>query len=108
MECRIDNHGACNGKVSSGIKPRFPFPPEGQAPLPSVLDLLRYIEEEPAPKLPSGKFSAEFEKFTGMCLIKDPDLRPNPATLLKEEFCIKGEGDLSDWAKSVMKLMGKE
>ncbi|KAJ3080851.1 MAP kinase kinase (MEK), partial [Quaeritorhiza haematococci] len=43
---------------------RFPFPPEGAPPLPSVLDLLRYIEEEPAPCLPPGKFSPEFEAFT--------------------------------------------
>ncbi|KAL3895932.1 MAG: hypothetical protein SGCHY_004400 [Lobulomycetales sp.] len=86
---------------------RFPFPPEGQAPLPSVLDLLRYIEEEPAPTLPTGKFSPEFESFTKMCLIKDPDLRPNPSALLKERFCILAERDggvelMSIWAKSVL------
>lgn len=45
---------------------RFPFPPEGQAPLPSVLDLLRYIEEEPAPTFLPGRFSEDFEKFIAL------------------------------------------
>jgi mitogen-activated protein kinase kinase len=43
---------------------RFPFPPEGHPPLPSVIDLLRYIEEEPSPTLPEGRFSEEFNDFT--------------------------------------------
>lgn len=43
---------------------RFPFPPEGHPPLPSVIDLLRYIEEEPSPALPEGKFSDDFDEFT--------------------------------------------
>jgi serine/threonine protein kinase len=93
---------------------RFPFPPEGQAPLPSVLDLLRYIEEEAAPTLSvyGDRFSKEFINFINLCLIKDPDLRPNPANLLKEAFCVKAEKEggvelMSIWAMSVLLKMGK-
>ncbi len=45
---------------------RFPFPPEGHSPFLSPMDLLTYIEEEPAPTLPPGQFSAEFEQFLAL------------------------------------------
>lgn len=38
---------------------RFPYPA-----LPSIIDLLRYIEEEESPCLPEDKFSLEFRDFT--------------------------------------------
>ncbi|RKP00372.1 hypothetical protein CXG81DRAFT_6645, partial [Caulochytrium protostelioides] len=65
---------------------RFPFPPEGHPPLPSVLDLLQFIEEEPAPELPADRFSQAFRDFTQRCLIKDPRHRPHPAMLLADPF----------------------
>lgn len=43
---------------------RFPIPGDGSSPLSSVLDVLKYIEEEPAPRLPAGEFSKDFEHFT--------------------------------------------
>lgn len=45
---------------------RFPFPPEGYSPFLSPMDLLTYIEEEPAPSLPPGQFSQEFEQFLAL------------------------------------------
>lgn len=82
---------------------RFPFPPEDHPPLPSVIDLLRYIEEEPSPSLPEGKFSQEFNDFCQLCLIKDPDVRGTPQQLLDHLFCTRVEEQLSlvDWATTV-------
>jgi mitogen-activated protein kinase kinase len=97
---------------------RFPFPPVGQAPLSSVLDLLRWIEEEPAPSLEGeGNFTPEFISFTqkwygfnlifGSSLIKDPDMRPNAEVLLQDPFVLAVEaedGDLREWAQMVLGL----
>ncbi|KAJ9100018.1 hypothetical protein QFC19_005836 [Naganishia cerealis] len=49
----------------------------------SILDLLQYIVNEPAPRLtPSGKYPREAELFIDDCLQKDPGLRKNPKELL--------------------------
>lgn len=38
----------------------------------SILELLQYIVNEPAPKLPVGKFSAACEEFVNATLRKEP------------------------------------
>ena len=38
----------------------------------SILELLQYIVNEPAPKLPSGKFSPQVEEFVNATLRKEP------------------------------------
>lgn len=38
----------------------------------SILELLQYIVNEPAPKLPGGKFSAACEEFVNATLRKEP------------------------------------
>lgn len=98
---------------------RFPFPPPDEPPLNSVLDLLRYIEEEPAPNVPSDEgFSPEFAAFIekwytsphkaigNTCsLKKDPEERPTAQELLLEEFCAREEecdGDLTAWANQIV------
>jgi mitogen-activated protein kinase kinase len=49
----------------------------------SILELLQHIVNEPAPKLtPEGRFPRESEEFVEMCLLKDPDARWTPQTLL--------------------------
>lgn len=49
----------------------------------SILDLLQYIVNEPAPRLtPPGKYPREAELFIDDCLRKDPGLRKNPKELL--------------------------
>lgn len=49
----------------------------------SILDLLQYIVNEPAPRLtPPGRFPREAELFVDDCLRKDPGLRKNPKELL--------------------------
>ncbi|KAH6566508.1 hypothetical protein BASA60_009440 [Batrachochytrium salamandrivorans] len=61
----------------------FPIPAEA---LPSIFDLLQYIEQEPSPTLPAGKFSPEFCEFTSLCLIKDARQRPHPKQLMDTAF----------------------
>jgi mitogen-activated protein kinase kinase len=49
----------------------------------SILELLRHIVNEPAPRLtPEGRFPKEAEEFVDACLLKDPDLRETPKELL--------------------------
>lgn len=91
----------------------FPYPP-----LPSVIDLLRYIEEEESPLLSEERFSSEIREFTGLwyaslhhlalwslldSLIKDMDRRPGPEVLLTVAFCanVMDSLDITDWAQSV-------
>ena len=80
----------------------FPYPP-----LPSIIDLLRYIEEEECPSLDPTKFSAEFIGFTRACLIKDPVTRPTPEELLEYPFLDLQDVDLTTWAHSLSLQMKK-
>ncbi|KAJ3293810.1 MAP kinase kinase (MEK) [Borealophlyctis nickersoniae] len=83
---------------------RFPFPPEDHPQLTSVLDLLQFIASEPAPTLPPGQYSLEFEEFTEMCLIKEADARPSPGRLIQTAFCqraIASGLDLRQWAMAI-------
>lgn len=74
----------------------FPFPAET---LSSVLDLLRYIEEEPAPTLDRRCFSESFCEFVSSCLIKDHLQRPGPQKLLQDPFLQTAGVDLAQWIK---------
>lgn len=57
----------------------------------SILDLLQYIVNEPAPRLtPPGKFPREAELFVDDCLLKDPGLRKNPKELLVSYHSVCG------------------
>ncbi|KAJ9107394.1 hypothetical protein QFC21_000844 [Naganishia friedmannii] len=79
---------------SSGAANRPPPPAAG--PNMSILDLLQYIVNEPAPRLtPPGKYPREAEVFVDDCLQKDPGLRKNPKQLL-----VTPE-DLEVWAKGM-------
>lgn len=58
-------------------------PAPAAGPNMSILDLLQYIVNEPAPRLtPPGKYPREAEVFVDDCLQKDPGLRKNPKQLL--------------------------
>lgn len=48
----------------------------------SILELLQHIVNEPAPRLPEGRFPKEAEDFVDTCLFKDPDARLTPKDLL--------------------------
>lgn len=56
----------------------------------SILDLLQYIVNEPAPRLvPVDKFPREAHIFVDDCLRKDPGLRKNPKELLVSRIVAK-------------------
>ncbi|KAI9009126.1 kinase-like domain-containing protein [Hyaloraphidium curvatum] len=75
---------------------RHPFPGSTL----SILELLQFVVNEPAPTLPPGQFTPEFEDFIAKCLQKDPEKRPTPAELLKHPWVQKvagTQGNVSDW-----------
>ncbi|KAL2913892.1 MAP kinase kinase (MEK) [Polyrhizophydium stewartii] len=85
----------------------FPIPAEA---LPSIFDLLEFIENEPSPTLPAGRFSPEFCEFTAACLIKDPKQRPHPKQLLDTAFlrqaaAMAGTGVLAQWTQSLVPVL---
>jgi mitogen-activated protein kinase kinase len=48
----------------------------------SILELLQHVVNEPAPRLPEGRFSPELIAFIDACLDKDVAKRPTPKALL--------------------------
>ena len=48
----------------------------------AIFELLDYIVNQPAPKLPAGVFSDEMRDFVDRCLKKNPNERPDLATLM--------------------------
>ena len=48
----------------------------------AIFELLDYIVNQPAPKLPTGVFSDEMRDFVDRCLKKNPNERPDLATLM--------------------------
>ena len=65
-------------------------------------DLLDVIVDEPAPTLPAGQFSAEFEDFIANCLRKQDESRASAEELLNHPFVTMHRGkDISQWAAIV-------
>ncbi|KAI9296218.1 Pkinase-domain-containing protein [Neoconidiobolus thromboides FSU 785] len=84
---------------------RFPFPGPGEPRL-AIVELLDYIVRMPAPKLNSTKgFSKECCEFVNDCLIKDSNLRPTPANMLKSNpFVLRSKSvklNLKQWIMEV-------
>jgi serine/threonine protein kinase len=48
----------------------------------AIFELLEYIVNQPPPKLPHKVFSVEMRDFVDRCLKKNPNERPDLATLL--------------------------
>lgn len=84
----------------------------------SILELLQYIVNEPAPKLPSGKFSREVEDFVNATLRKEPVgynakkkgplpkevARPTPKELLEYPWLLHSaatDTDVEAFARSI-------
>eukprot|EP00123_Amoebidium_parasiticum_P014238 comp22406_c1_seq1/m.33495 comp22406_c1_seq1/g.33495 ORF comp22406_c1_seq1/g.33495 comp22406_c1_seq1/m.33495 type:complete len:407 (-) comp22406_c1_seq1:234-1454(-) len=85
---------------------RFPIPPEGskRAGL-AIFELMEYIVNGPAPKLPNT-FSSDFQDFIAMCLIKDAAKRPSPAQLLDHPWladCTATNSDIVEWVNEALK-----
>lgn len=69
---------------------RFPFPPEGHAPL-TPIELLMYIVNSPVPELADEPalgiyWSSGFKSFLSRCLERDSALRASPTTLLEDPW----------------------
>ena len=65
-------------------------------------DLLDVIVDEPAPTLPAGQFSAEFQDFIANCLRKQDESRLSAEDLLNHPFVTMHRGkDISQWAATV-------
>lgn len=76
----------------------------------SILELLQYIVNEPAPRLPSGKFSTAMEEFVDATLRKEPVgydarkkgplpknvARPTPKELLEYRWMVDSQADDTD------------
>ncbi|KAL8283210.1 hypothetical protein RQP46_005988 [Phenoliferia psychrophenolica] len=84
----------------------------------SILELLQYIVNEPAPKLPPGKFSPEVDEFINATLRKEPVdynvkkkgplprevARPTPKELLEYKWMVDAEAadtDVEAFAQSI-------
>ncbi|GAA5901298.1 uncharacterized protein JCM6883_000169 [Sporobolomyces salmoneus] len=84
----------------------------------SILELLQYIVNEPAPKLPAGKFSPEVEEFVNATLRKEPVgynvkkkgplpkevARPTPKELLEYPWLVHSmatDTDVEAFARSI-------
>ncbi|WVR05932.1 hypothetical protein IAU60_002958 [Kwoniella sp. DSM 27419] len=79
----------------------------GRGPAMSILDLLQYIVNEPAPKLVSRRrtYPPEAAVFVENCLYKDPAERKSPQELLASDWITKStvtRDDLRAWALSTV------
>ena len=54
----------------------------------AIFELLEYIVNQPPPKLPAGVFSEEMRDFVDRCLKKNPNERPDLATLMVNTILI--------------------
>ncbi|CAH7685766.1 kinase-like domain-containing protein [Phakopsora pachyrhizi] len=107
-EQRALEGGSGSGKSENGNKKKAPngVSLEGGGAQMSILELLQHVVNEPAPKLPSDRFSKQTCDFIDACLLKDHDSRPTPKMLTEFDWYKSGssnEVDLVLWA-STLKL----
>lgn len=70
---------------------------------------LKQVVQDPPPKLPPGKFSAEFEDFITNCLCKDVQKRANYIELLDHPFIKKAETsdfNLTNYVEGIFEKYG--
>ncbi|XP_022667260.1 dual specificity mitogen-activated protein kinase kinase 6-like [Varroa jacobsoni] len=73
----------------------------------NVFEQLKQVVQNDPPRLPEGQFSPQYEEFIALCLQKDRDNRPRYPALLETEFLkINKNNDISDFANTVICLMG--
>jgi len=78
------------------------YPYHAQNPNQELYDLLDVIVDQPAPTLPAGQFSAEFQDFIANCLRKQDESRLSAEDLLNHPFVTMHRGkDISQWAATV-------
>ncbi|KAJ7078733.1 Pkinase-domain-containing protein [Mycena belliarum] len=67
----------------------------------SIIELMHQIVNEPAPRLPPGRFGAAPDAFVNGCLEKDPDTRRTPKELFDYEWIAESRQngvDMRAWA----------
>ena len=69
-------------KRASKRRSKLEFQPDGGLTTMSIIELMHQIVQEPSPRLPEGKFPKEAEDLVDACLLKIPEERPAPKTLL--------------------------
>jgi len=74
----------------------YPYIPPGHNKDVTFFELQNYIVENPAPSLPSDKFSSEFCSFISSCLCKNVTKRPFAADLLDHPFLQKYVSETTD------------
>jgi len=98
--------------VPSPRTPRTPRTPATSSAAASIkpmaiFELLEYIVNQPPPRLPSRVFSPEMQNFVDICLRKNPNERPDLATLMGHPWLRDVESDPTDvakWVKDVIRL----
>jgi len=104
-EATNPSQGQCQGQCQSQGEQ------SGQARRLSFWDLLHYIVEKPAPRLPANgsdgaghPFSPQFRDFIDRCLQKDPEKRAPVADLLKHPFIAmyenQSKSNLAQWMQA--------
>ncbi|KAL3877135.1 hypothetical protein ACJMK2_034886 [Sinanodonta woodiana] len=81
---------------------RFPY-----ASSPTPFEQLKQVVKDPAPKLPPGQFTSEFEDFIAQCLLKSVKERPNYVALLEHPFIKRAEAQQVDMAGYVTQVLDK-
>jgi len=89
--------------------PRTPKSPRapGMKPM-AIFELLEYIVNQPPPKLPYKVFSENMRDFVDRCLKKNPNERPDLATLMKHPWLDGVEDDttidIAEWVGKIAKM----
>lgn len=79
----------------------------GEVPRPmAIFELLDYIVNEPAPRLPERHFSDDFREFVHKCLVKNPNERANLKFLMSHPFIKKAEESDIDFVGWVQRTLG--
>merc|ERR1712224_864093 len=68
-------------------------------------DLLDYIVEEPAPRVPAQGFSPQFGAFMDLCLQKQPEKRSSASALLEHPWCQLAKArkfDFKGWVQAAL------
>ncbi|XP_046861744.1 dual specificity mitogen-activated protein kinase kinase 1-like [Xenia sp. Carnegie-2017] len=78
----------------------------GEVPRPmAIFELLDYIVNEPAPRLPERHFSDDFREFVHKCLVKNPNERANLKFLMGHQFIKKAEESNIDYVGWVQRTL---
>ncbi|PVU85886.1 hypothetical protein BB560_006871 [Smittium megazygosporum] len=73
----------------------------------SIFEMLDYIANDELPRLDSNIFPSDLCNFVDSCLVKNPDDRPSPSSLLNHPFSMpfsSSPPDISSWINTLTPL----